>query len=124
MLPRFKRTTSTNVRRSNGSITRKQYSRLSSRFVSSVEGNYDKILERVCRHHKKGAAFTDAPDGIYTWIMYKDGSTFEVYAGKIRSNQEVGTLHQNLHTCVHKTVQFAGELRKARHHVASVRDCL
>jgi len=75
------------------------------------------MRERICRHHKKGAAFTDAPDGIYTWIMYKDGSTFEVYAGKIRSNQELGTLHQNLSWCVEKEVMFAGELRKMGHHV-------
>jgi hypothetical protein len=75
------------------------------------------MRERICRHHKKGAAFTDAPDGIYTWIMYKDGSTFEVYAGKIRSNQELGTLHQNLSWCVEKAVMFAGELRKTGHHV-------
>jgi hypothetical protein len=75
------------------------------------------MRERICRHHKKGAAFTDAPDGIYTWIMYKDGSTFEVYAGKIRSKQELGTLHQNLSWCVEKAVMFAGELRKAGHHV-------
>lgn len=47
--------------------------------------------------------------------MYRDGDGFEVYAGKVRSNQEVGTLHQNLHICAEKNIQFAGELRKTGH---------
>ena len=112
MSPRFKRRTTTRVRRSNGSIVDRRYSRISTDFISGEEGNIRKIKQRLCRHHKKGAALTDAPDGIYTWIMYRDGDGFEVYAGKIRSNQEVGTLHQNLHLCAEKTIQFAGELRK------------
>ena len=109
---RFKRRTTTKIRRSNGSELHRRYSRLSTNFVTSLEGNHGKIQERVCRHHKRGAALTDAPDGIYTWIMYRDGDSFDVYAGKIRSNQEIGTLHQNLSWCAQKTVQFAGELRK------------
>jgi len=111
MFPRFKLTRTTNVRGTSG-ITRKRYSRLSTNFISSVEGNHTKILARVCRHHKRGAALTSAPDGVYTWIMYKVGSGFEVYAGMARSSQEVGTLHQNLQICTGRIVQFAGELRK------------
>ena len=108
---RFKRRTS-KVRRSNGSELPRRYSRLSTNFVSSVEGDTGRIRSRICRHHKLGAALTDAPDGIYTWMMYRDGDSFVVYAGKIRSNQEIGTLHQNLSWCAQKTVEFAGELRK------------
>jgi hypothetical protein len=112
MLPRFKVRTTTNVRAPNGAVTRKRYSRISTNFISSVEGNRDKILDRICRHNKRGAELSHAPDGVYTWIMYTAGDGFEVYAGKIRSKQELGTLHQNLHLCVQKTIQFAGELRK------------
>jgi hypothetical protein len=111
MFPRFKTRKTTNIRGATG-VTRKQYSRLSTNFISSVEGDHDKILARLCRHHKRGDTLGEAPDGVYTWIMYKVGDGFEVYAGKIRSNQELGTLHQNLHMCLHKPVQFAGELRK------------
>ena len=116
MLPRFKRG-ATRVRKANGSTQRKRYSSISTHLLSSTEGNLPKIKERLCRHHKRSAAFTEAPDGIYTWIMYREGDSLEVYAGKIRSNQELGTLHQNLSWCVEKAVQFAGELRKTGYHV-------
>ena len=91
---------------------------LSSKFLSNSECNPELMRKRLCRHHKKGSAFTDAPDGVYTWIIYtNEEGALEVYAGKLRTNQETGTLHQNLHMCSARAIVFAGELVKKDHEI-------
>lgn len=67
--------------------------------------------------YKKDGALKDAPDGMYTWIISKEGTLF---AAQPISNQELGTLHVNLamfNDIPKDDVAAAGELLKVGHDV-------
>lgn len=54
-----------------------------------------------------------APDGIYTWILYRTGKDIQFSAAAVRSVLEVGTLHLAIaYRTKANTVHGAGELKK------------
>ena len=61
------------------------------------------------------AAVTAGPDGPYTWIMKRKGAApLALIAGRARSEQELGTLHNNLDVLSGAgDVEAAGEFLKA-----------
>jgi hypothetical protein len=60
------------------------------------------------------AAVTAGPDGPYTWIMKRSGGGLRLIAGRARSEQELGTLHNNLDALSGAgDVEAAGEFLKA-----------
>ena len=76
------------------------------------EGAEQNAINFFTSRYKTDVTLTDAPDGMYTWIISKEGTLF---AAQPISNQELGTLHVNLamFNGIHKEdVVAAGELRK------------
>lgn len=81
------------------------------------EGSEQNAIAFFKSRYKTDVTLTDAPDGMYTWIISKEGTLF---AAQPISNQELGTLHINLamFNGIHKEdVVAAGELRKVGHDV-------
>lgn len=81
------------------------------------EGAEQNAIAFFKSRYKKDGALKDAPDGMYTWIISREGTLF---AAQPISNQELGTLHINMamFNGIHKEdVVAAGELRKEGHNV-------
>lgn len=76
------------------------------------EGAANAAIAYFQSKYKKDGALTDAPDGLYTWIISADG---QLIAAQPISNQELGTLHNNLavlNGIAPDNVYAAGELNK------------
>lgn len=81
------------------------------------DGSEQNAIAFFKSRYKKDGALKDAPDGMYTWIISREGTLF---AAQPISNQELGTLHVNLamfNNIDNKDVMAAGELRKVGHDV-------
>jgi len=76
------------------------------------EGAEQNAINFFKSRYKTDGTLTDAPDGMYTWIISREGGLF---AAQPISNQELGTLHINLamfNDIDKEDVIAAGELRK------------
>ena len=76
------------------------------------DGSEQNAINFFTSRYKTDVTLTDAPDGMYTWIISKEGTLF---AAQPISNQELGTLHVNLamfNDINREDVIAAGELRK------------
>ena len=76
------------------------------------EGAEQNAITFFKSRYKINGALTDAPDGMYTWIISREG---DLFAAQPISNQELGTLHINLamfNDIDKEDVVAAGELRK------------
>lgn len=66
------------------------------------------------RHILLNEAVADAPDGPYTWIMKRGGGQLKLVAARVRTEQELGTLHNNLdYFSGIGDIEAAGEFLKA-----------
>ena len=77
------------VRASNRSQT--QYSQLRSEFYESPS-KLEPFLSFLRERRVQDAELVHAPEGIYTWILKRG----HLYASKLLTNQEIGTLHADL----------------------------
>lgn len=62
-------------------------------FKGKIKPNKYQELEYFNQKILKNEQLSTAPNGIYTWILSESNN---IYATKIESNQEIGTLHMNL----------------------------
>ena len=71
-------------------------------------------LEYFRRHILQDEAVVAAPDGPYTWIMKRGGGRLKLVAARARTEQELGTLHNNLdYFSGIGDIEAAGEFLKA-----------